>query len=103
MKKFVVHLTNKQRQFMTEALILDHVAYLRNLKEEGVLPFCGPCVDGTALMILDAPTEEIAKEYVEGDPFSKVNYYMERNIVEIEEANIENNFLLGDVLKYLSK
>lgn len=98
MKKFIVHLSNKQNELMTKELIVNHVNYLKMLKESGVLPFCGPCADGTALMIIDAPSFEKAKNYVENDPFSKVNYYMDRKIVEIEEATLDNNFLLEEVL-----
>lgn len=86
---------------MTEELIVGHVAYLRGLKEKGVLPFCGPCVDGTALMMIHASTVEEAGEVVENDPFSKVDYYLDRKIVEVEEATVENNFLIDDVLTYL--
>ncbi|MFD3446161.1 YciI family protein [Microbacteriaceae bacterium 4G12] len=103
MKKFVVYLANKQRELMTKELITEHVTYLRNLKEKGVLPFCGPCVDGTALMIIAAPSHEKAKEYVENDPFSKVDYYIDRKIVEVEEATLENHFLIDDVLTYINQ
>lgn len=103
MKKFVVHLSDKQRELMSCELIKAHAAYLKLLKEKRVLPFCGPCADGTALMIIDAPTKEKAIEYVENDPFSKVNYYRERKVVEIEEATEENDFLINDVLDYLAK
>lgn len=103
MKKFIVNLSQKQKNLMSEELITQHVSYLKSLKEKGVLPFCGPCVDGTALMIIDAPSFEEAKEYVENDPFSIVDYYIERKIVEIEEATIENNFLIDNVLAYLKQ
>lgn len=45
MKKFIVHLSNKQRELMSKKLVLQHAAHLKKLKETGVLPFCGPCVD----------------------------------------------------------
>jgi len=98
MKKFVVHLSNKQKDLMSKELITAHVTYLKELKESGVLPFCGPCLDDTALMIIEAETFDDAVEFVENDPFSKVNYYIDRKIVEVEEANIENNFLIDEVL-----
>ncbi|WZY00538.1 YciI family protein [Bacillus sp. FSL W7-1360] len=103
MKKFVVILSDKQRNLMLAELIKGHVAYLKALKEKGVLLFCGPCTDGTAVMIIDAPSLEKAKELVEGDPFSEVDYYKERRIVEIEEANEENGFFLEKVLAGLGK
>lgn len=88
---------------MSEELIIDHVSYLKSLKEKGVLPFCGPCVDGSALMIIDAPSFVAAQELVQNDPFSKVNYYLDRKIVEIEEATLDNNFHLDEVLTYLKQ
>jgi hypothetical protein len=51
-------------------------------------------------MTIDAPSIEKAREYVENDPFSIVNYYQERNIVEVVEGTIENDFLLDDVLSF---
>lgn len=102
MKKFVVQLSKKQRNLMTKELIEEHVSYLKILKEKGVLPLCGPCTDGTALMIIDAPSIEYAKKYVENDPFSKVDYYLERKVIEIQEATLENNFLIEDVLNVLN-
>lgn len=101
-KQFVVRLSGKQRELMTEDLVRGHVEYLRELKERGVLPFCGPCADGTALMILSCDSLETARELVAGDPFSEVDYYEDRDIVEIEEATEENDFLLADVLEFLS-
>ncbi|MFD2446548.1 hypothetical protein ACFSO7_21630 [Bacillus sp. CGMCC 1.16607] len=32
-----------------EDLIIEHVSYLRNIQEEKVLPFCGSCINGTAV------------------------------------------------------
>lgn len=98
MKTFVTYFSNKQRHLMTEKLIKDHASYLYGLKKKGVLPFCGPCKDGTALMIFKCSSYDDVSQFVENDPFSKVNYYMDRKIIEIEEANEENNFLLSDVL-----
>lgn len=54
-------------------------------------------------MIINAPSVEKAKEYVENDPFSKVNYYIDRKIVEVSEATIENKFLVDEVIEYLDK
>jgi uncharacterized protein len=52
MRKFVVHLANQQHELMTNSLLIDHVNYLRELNEKGLLSFCGPCKDGTAFMII---------------------------------------------------
>ena len=75
MRTFICQLADKQKELMTLPLIEAHVEYLRNLKNEGKLPFCGPCVDGTALMILTVDNQDEAVALMEGDPFSKVNYY----------------------------
>jgi uncharacterized protein YciI len=100
-KQFIVHLSDKQKHLMTKELIIGHVEYLRSLKEKGKLPFCGPCVDGTALMILKAESQKEAKELLEGDPFSRVGYYQTQKIVEVQEATFENNFHLEQVLDRL--
>jgi uncharacterized protein YciI len=97
-RQFIVHLSNKQRHLMTEELIQGHVSYLGELKRQGKLPFCGPCKDGTAIMILKADSQEEAEALLAGDPFTRANYYRDRRIVEVEEATLENNFLLDDVL-----
>lgn len=101
MRQFVVHLSEKQKHFMTEQLIRDHVAYLGQLSREGVLRFCGPCTDGSALMLLVCSSPEEAQRLVEADPFSQVAYYANRKIVEIEEANEANGFHLQQVLQTL--
>lgn len=103
MKKFIVYLSDKQKELMTKELITQHAAYLLSLKDKNILPFCGPCHDGNALMIIDAIDAEEARAYVEGDPFSKVNYYRTRKIVEVDEATPENNFLIDEVIEFLEQ
>lgn len=100
-KKFVCILSSKQKDLMTKRLITEHVEYLRALKRKNKLPFCGPCVDGTAIMILSAETIAEAKELLENDPFSAINYYSDRKIIEVLEANEENNFHLESVMSRL--
>jgi uncharacterized protein YciI len=101
MRQFVVLLSEKQKHFMTEQLIRGHVAYLSQLSKEGVLRFCGPCTDGSALMLLACSSPEEAEHLIEADPFSQVAYYANRKIVEIEEANEANGFHLQQVLQTL--
>jgi uncharacterized protein YciI len=101
MRQFVVLLSEKQKHLMTEQLIRGHVAYLSKLSKEGSLRFCGPCTDGSALMILQCSSPEEAQKLVEADPFSHVAYYASRKIVEIEEANEANEFHLQQVLQAL--
>jgi uncharacterized protein YciI len=97
LRHYVVHLSHKQKHLLSEQLLRDHVAYLRSLSLKGVLPFCGPCADGTALMIVRANSLEEAQELIGKDPFSQVDYYQKRKLVEIEAATLENNFLLDEV------
>lgn len=103
MNHFVVHLSEKQRHLMTEELIRTHVAYLTKLSQAGALLFCGPCADGTALMILQCGDLEEANRLLQGDPFSAVNYYRSRRVVEIQAASEANNFHLQEVLDYLAR
>lgn len=86
---------------MTKTLILAHVEHLRNMKTAGVLDFCGPCENGEAIMIYSANSQAEVEQYVADDPFSKQNYYRTRTISEVEEATLENNFHLEEVLHYL--
>jgi uncharacterized protein YciI len=93
MKTFVVALNEKQPQLMTQQLLEAHCDYLHRLADAGNLRFCGPCLDGTALMVLNAIDEPAARSIVENDPFAAVDYYRSRRVVEIEEANVDNDFL----------
>lgn len=102
MRQFVVFLSEKQKHLMTEQLIRDHVAYLSQLSKEGALRFCGPCADGSALMLLACSSLEEAQCLVAADPFSQVAYYANRKIVEVEEANEANGFHLQEVLQTLT-
>jgi uncharacterized protein YciI len=96
MRQFIVRLSEKQPELMTNTLIQDHVDYLRQLKSNSVLSFCGPCKDGTAIMILSCGSRDEAQKFVDDDPFSEVGYYNECRIVEVEEATEENGFLLPE-------
>jgi uncharacterized protein YciI len=98
---YLAHLNDKQRHLMTEELIRDHVEYLRALRAAGTLSLCGPCADGSALMVLATSDEDQARAVVEGDPFSKVGYYRSRRIVEFQPADDSNNYHLEEVLDHL--
>lgn len=52
MPHFLVKLENAQPERMTPALVRAHVAWLRELTEAGRLVLCGPCADGTAVLVL---------------------------------------------------
>jgi len=93
-KKFIVKLSNKQKHLFNQELLAGHVEHLKHLTEIGVLQTCGPCDDGSAILILKADNIEQARSYVEADPFSSVDYYQNREISEFFEATMENNFWL---------
>ncbi len=102
MKTFLVLLSAKQRELMNEKLIRGHVEYLNSLWEKRHLIFCGPCTDGTAIMLLQSESLESIKELLQNDPFSKVMYYQSVEIKEVQDANPNNNFHLDEVFNYLS-
>ncbi|WP_262693307.1 YciI family protein [Kordiimonas aquimaris] len=80
---------------MNNELLEAHVKYLHILSEAGHLRFCGPCLDDSAVMILSANDMDAVRGLVENDPFSGVNYYAERKVIEVQEATPGNDFLLG--------
>jgi uncharacterized protein YciI len=102
MKQFFIFLSDKQRHLMTKQLIQDHVTYLGKLSKEGTLRLCGPCKDGSALMLLHCSSLAEAQHLVDEDPFSHVGYYTSRKIVEFEEASEANGFHLAEVLEMLN-
>lgn len=99
---FLARLDDKQRGLMTEELIRSHVGHLRAMREAGTLIMCGPCADGSALMILAADDLEQARAAVEADPFSQAGYYASRRIVEFQPADDTNNYHLDEVLDHLN-
>ena len=87
---------------MCEELIKGHVSYLTSIWEKGQLLFCGPCNDGTAVMILKTDSLESAESLVKNDPFSEVKYYQSIEFKEVQDANPSNNFHLEEVLTFLN-
>ena len=59
------------------------------------MALCGPCEDGTAIIVLGCDDREQAVAIADADPFAAVGAYAEREIVAIRVATPENNFLLG--------
>jgi len=99
--KWIAFLSDKQRELMTIELLEAHVEYLTQITVEKKLEFCGPLMDGTAIMILNAKSEDEAKSIVRLDPFSNVSYYKNVKFVECMEANLKNGFLLEWSLDYM--
>lgn len=92
--QFIVYLADKQKHLMTEELLYAHVDYLKQLKKEKKLLYCGVAKNDTAIMILSCQSIYEAQQIINEDPFTSVGYYASREIVEFEEANEGNNFLL---------
>ncbi len=45
MKKYVVILSGKKKNTLTEKLLIDHVKHLKEINKKGQLFICGPLVD----------------------------------------------------------
>jgi len=91
---FLIRLSGAQTDLMTPELVSDHVSYLHQLHEAGHLVLCGPCEDGTAIIILRCSNQAEAERLATQDPFAQVGAYQERSIVAFRPATPENNFLL---------
>lgn len=95
MKTFFVTLKNKRRGELTDSLLRTHVDYLKKLRREGHLPFCGPLMDNDrGIWILRANSEAHAIEMIKHDPFVEDKYYQAYDCCEMLEANDENNWLM---------
>jgi len=92
---FLIRLSGAQPELMTPELVSEHVAYLHRLHSSGHLVFCGPCDDGTAIVVLRCSDRDEAERLAAGDPFARVGAYRERSIVAFRPATLENNFLLN--------
>ena len=97
MKDYLVRLSAKDRSILTPKLLEGHVNHLRSLDEKGHLRVCGPCEDGTAVLILRADSRSSVEELVSADPFVSRGFYRERKILEFTSAEQGNNFLFDQV------
>ena len=80
---------------MTKAVADRHVENIRKLDDEGHLEYCGifrgyPGMAG--MLILSAESIEAAKELCKREPLV-IEGYAKYKLVEIKEANRENNYL----------
>ncbi|WP_306832654.1 YciI family protein [Neorhizobium huautlense] len=80
---------------MTTDVVAAHVAWLKALHSDGTLLLCGPCEDGTAVIVLRCRDREHAEAIAGADPFAAARAYGDREIVTISVATPDNNFLLG--------
>lgn len=95
MKKYVVILSGKRKNTLTNALLNDHVRHLKEINRKGQLFLCGPLVDSDkAIKIINASSMEEALEIANSDPFTIHSYYPNIEVLELEEANEENEYLL---------
>lgn len=95
MAHFLVRLGDSKPERMTPSLVRDHVAWLADLSRSGKLVVCGPCSDGTAILVIECSTQEDAERIAASDPFAVQGAYAERSVVGFRLASPENNFLLS--------
>ena len=95
MAHFIVKLAGSQPDRTTRANVEAHVAWLHTLQDAGKLILCGPCDDGTAIIVLSCGTLEEATDLANSDPFAETGAYAERTVHTFRLATPENNFLLG--------
>lgn len=94
MAHFLVKLEGARPDLMTLHLIKAHVAWLQKLHESGNLVLCGPCEDGTAIIVLSCDTLEEASRIAGSDPFIGAGCYADQKVRGFHLATPENNFLL---------
>lgn len=92
---FIVRLSNARPELMTSELVSEHVHWLRKLDEKGMLIICGPCSDGTAIIILACTSLAEAQKIAASDPFASVGAYRCRDVVAFRSATQKNNYLLS--------
>lgn len=95
MKKYVIILSGKKKNTLTDTLLNSHVQHLKEINRKGQLFLCGPLVDSDkAIKIINANSMEEALKVAKGDPFTIHSYYPNIEVLELEEANEENEYLL---------
>lgn len=73
--RYVIHLTRNPERPREEALIREHVAFLRELDREGLLVLAGPFEDGLGgMIIIRAESLGAARRLAESDPFVTGGY-----------------------------
>ncbi|KCZ86813.1 YciI family protein [Hyphomonas jannaschiana] len=95
MAHFIVKLAGACPERTNQANVEAHVAWLETLHDTGKLSLCGPCDDGTAIIVLSCGTLEEAIEIANSDPFVESGAYATRTVHAFQLATPENNFLLS--------
>lgn len=79
---------------LNQAVILEHVEFLKRLKSENRLILCGPFSDYPGgIVIIHALDKEAAIEIAENDPYIKQGY-KSYELHTLELANEANNYLI---------
>lgn len=95
MKKYLVILSGKKKNTLTDILLNDHVEHLKEINRKGQLFLCGPLIDSDkAIKIINANSMTEALKIAHSDPFTIHSYYPNIKVLELEEANEENEYLL---------
>lgn len=95
MKKYVVLLSGKKKNTLTQTLLENHVEHLKEINHMGKLFLCGPLLDSDkAIKIIHANSMEEALKIAHSDPFTIHSYYPNIEVFELEEANEDNEYLL---------
>lgn len=79
---------------LNQTVILEHVTFLRTLKDENKLILCGPFSDYPGgMVVFHAQDMNEAVAIIEKDPFIKYGYKTYQ-LHTIELANEDNNYLI---------
>lgn len=95
MAHFLIKLAGACPDRTTPALVEAHVTWLHALQDASKLVLCGPCDDGTAIIVVSCDTLADATHIAESDPFTGAGAYAERTVHGFQLATPANNFLLG--------
>lgn len=94
-KYFIIRLEGANPDAMTPNIVQEHVAWLSQLDDQEILLECGPCGDGTALILLRCGSLDEAVKISNSDPFATHRAYENRTVVAFRRATKENNYLLS--------
>ncbi len=96
MNAFLVLLSGKSQSGLDEELLINHITHLKRLKQSGNLLVCGPFVDDSgAMLVVQAESQEAAKNLIQNDPFIKESYYCDFSLTEFYLADEANNYLMN--------
>jgi len=97
MTKYIMILKDKRKGTLTPDLLNQHIDHLREQTLKGNIALCGPFKDDDgALQIIEVESREVAESILKQDPFIREGYYRNYEILELIEANENNNWLSED-------